>query len=66
LRQHVTRTRRLGPSTQRPESLSKRRDVDAIRKLATLVPVPAVWRISGAVRALPTIVTVVSNMSISS
>jgi hypothetical protein len=45
--------------------LSYRREVDATRKLATRVLVLLVRRISGAFSALPTIVTVVSNIRLS-
>src|SRR5262245_51164312 len=61
-RQQFTRTRRVSPSTQRLLSLSKRRDVDATRKLATSVLLLVVRRHSGAVSPLPTTTIGVSYM----
>src|SRR6266496_5654398 len=58
-RQHVTVANSRSLSAHSPVSRSKRREVDAMRKLATGTP-EFVWRSRGTSTTLPTIVMYVS------
>src|SRR6185437_6014205 len=64
-RQQFTRTRSCAPSTQLLVSRSKRRAVVATLKLVTVVWSFMMRRTWGLLSALPTIVTGVSNTSVS-